>query len=105
MSERDEQPDPPVRRVAVVGGGGSMGHGIVIACLLGDPAAEVRLVARRRETLDHGLELVRSGPFGLDAAVRKGRIDAARRDEALGRLTATLDLAKRTRGCGWRKRF
>ena len=98
MSERDEQPDPPVRRVAVVGGGGSMGHGIVIACLLGDPAAEVRLVARRRETLDHGLELVRSGPFGLDAAVRKGRIDAARRDEALGRLTATLDLAEGVRG-------
>ena len=31
----------PVTRVAVVGGGGSMGHGIVIACLLGSPDAEV----------------------------------------------------------------
>ncbi|MFO1284263.1 MAG: 3-hydroxyacyl-CoA dehydrogenase family protein [Burkholderiales bacterium] len=97
MNDIESDRPAPIRRVAVVGGGGSMGHGIVIACLLGTPAAEVRLVARRRETLDHGLALVRSGPFGLDGAVRKGRIDAARRDEALSRLRPTLDLAEGVR--------
>jgi 3-hydroxybutyryl-CoA dehydrogenase len=82
-----------IERIAVVGGGGLMGHGIVLACLLGAPTAQVRLIARRQETLDHGLQLVRSGPFGLDAALRKGRIDAATAEGALARLQSTLDIA------------
>lgn len=86
-----------ITRVAVVGGGGSMGHGIVIACLLGSPDAEVTLVARRQETLDHGLELVRTGPFGLEGAVRKGRIDARTMEDALARLRPTLDIAQGVR--------
>lgn len=88
----------PVTRVAVVGGGGSMGHGIVIACLLGSPEAEVTLVARRKETMDHGMTLVRSGPFGLEGAVRKGRIDAATMERALARVRPTLDLAEGVQG-------
>ncbi len=87
----------PVTRVAVVGGGGSMGHGIVIACLLGSPDAEVALVARRKETLDHGMTLVRSGPFGLEGAVRKGRIDAKTMEHALARIRPTLDIAEGVR--------
>ncbi|MBK6804028.1 MAG: 3-hydroxyacyl-CoA dehydrogenase family protein [Betaproteobacteria bacterium] len=97
MSDAPNAVPERIARVAVVGGAGSMGHGIVIACLLGSPDADVRLVARRRESLDHGLELVRSGPFGLDGAVRKGRIDAATRDRALARLKPTLDLAEGVR--------
>jgi len=86
-----------IERIAVVGGGGLMGHGIVLACVLGAPTAEVRLIARRQETLDHGLQLVRSGPFGLDAAVRKGRIDAATAEQAMRRVRATLDIAEGVR--------
>ena len=97
MSDAPNAAPDRIERVAVVGGAGSMGHGIVIACLLGSPDAEVRLVARLRESLDHGLELVRSGPFGLDGAVRKGRIDAATRDRALARLKPALDLAEGVR--------
>jgi len=89
----------PLSRIAVVGGGGLMGHGMVIACLLGERGAQVTLVARRRETLAHGMELVRTGPFGLDAAVRKGRLSAEDAAAALSRLHATLDLAEGVRGC------
>ncbi len=98
MSEPGKETLAAVERVAVVGGAGSMGHGIVIACLLGSPAAEVRLVARRQESLDHGLALVRSGPFGLEGAVRKGRLDAAGMERALSRLRPTLDIAEGVRG-------
>ncbi|CAG0983814.1 3-hydroxybutyryl-CoA dehydrogenase [Burkholderiales bacterium] len=97
MSDPGTGNEAPVERVAVVGGAGSMGHGIVIACLLGAPEAEVRLVARRRESLDHGLSLVRAGPFGLDGAVRKGKLDAADMKRALARLRPTLDIAEGVR--------
>ena len=50
----------PVKNVAVLGGGGLMGHGIILACLR-DPDVEVTLVSRRQESLDHGLELVPGG--------------------------------------------
>lgn len=88
----------PLSRIAVVGGGGLMGHGMVIACLLGERTAQVTLVARRQETLAHGMDLVRTGPFGLDAAVRKGRLSADDAAAALSRLHATLDLAEGVRG-------
>lgn len=81
---------PTIERVTVVGGGGSMGHGIVLACVLGAPHVQVRLVARRQETLDHGLALIRSGPFGLEAAVRKGRLEAAAIAPTLARIHPTL---------------
>lgn len=81
-----------VRKVAVVGGGGLMGHGIALACLAGDPNLAVAVVSRRRETLDHGMELIRSGPFGLDTAVRKGRLTEEGRARALERLTGTLSI-------------
>ncbi len=46
------------KRVAILGGGGLMGHGIALACLQGS-AAEVVLISRREESLRHGLELIR----------------------------------------------
>ncbi len=95
----DTNSTAPLSRIAVVGGGGLMGHGMVIACLLGERSAQVTLVARRQETLAHGMELVRTGPFGLDAAVRKGRLAAEDAAAALSRLRATLDLAEGVRGC------
>ncbi|MCC6867832.1 MAG: 3-hydroxyacyl-CoA dehydrogenase family protein [Burkholderiales bacterium] len=74
-----------------------MGHGIVLACLLGAPHAQVRLIARRQETLDHGLELIRKGPFGLEAAVRKGRLDAGAVESTIARIHSTLDIGEGVR--------
>lgn len=86
------------RRIAVIGGGGLMGHGIVMACLLGSPGAEVVLISRRPATLEHGLELVRSGPFGLAGLVRRQRLTEADVEAALARLQTTTDLAEGVRG-------
>ena len=51
-------------RIAILGGGGLMGHGIALARLRKSPA-EVVLLSRREETVQHGLELIENGPFGL----------------------------------------
>jgi 3-hydroxybutyryl-CoA dehydrogenase len=75
-----------------------MGHGIVLACLLGAPGVEVAMIGRRRETLDHGLDLLRSGPFGLERAVAKGKLGADAMKAALARVTPTLDVAEGVRG-------
>ncbi|MGH9000599.1 MAG: 3-hydroxyacyl-CoA dehydrogenase family protein [Acidimicrobiia bacterium] len=82
-----------IERVAVLGGGGLMGHGIALACLVGS-RCEVRLVSPRRETVERGLELVTTGPFGLERAVQRGRLDAAQAASARGRLSATTDYAE-----------
>lgn len=94
MTDKPQQVVANIERVAVVGGGGLMGHGIVLACLLGSPTSQVRLVARRQETLEHGMELLRSGPFGMQAAVRKGRLTAEAMEQALARVRPTLDIAE-----------
>lgn len=80
----------PVKRVAVLGGGGLMGHGIALACLLGSDC-EVTLVSPRRETVERGLELVVDGPFGLARAVARGKLDATAAEAARERLRGTTD--------------
>ena len=50
-----------VKKVTVIGGGGSMGHGIVLACIQGGPY-EVTILSRREKTCQYGLELVKDGP-------------------------------------------
>ncbi len=94
MTNKSQQVVANIERVAVVGGGGLMGHGIVLACLLGSPNSQVRLVARRQETLEHGMELLRTGPFGMQAAVRRGRLTAEAMEQALARVRPTLDIAE-----------
>jgi 3-hydroxybutyryl-CoA dehydrogenase len=84
--------DTPIRRIAVVGGGGLMGHGIALACLLGAPDARVALIGRRQETLDNGLRLMRDGPFGLAKAVARGKLPAGAVDETLARVRPTLSI-------------
>src|SRR6185503_19130302 len=81
-----------LRRVAVVGGGGLMGHGIVLACLAREQI-EVRLVSRRAESLSHGMELLRTGPFGLEGLVKKGKISEDEMHKRLARVHGTLDVA------------
>ncbi len=82
-----------IRRIAVIGGGGLMGHGIVLACLTAAPDAEVWLVSRRQESLEHGMTLLTRGPFGLDGLVKKGTLSEQTRGERLARVHPTLDLA------------
>lgn len=90
----ERAPRATVQRVAVVGGGGLMGHGIVLACLLGSPQAQVRLIARRQETLEHGMHLVQSGPYGLEGAVRRGKLNAESMQGMLERVHPTLSITE-----------
>lgn len=82
-----------IRRIAVIGGGGLMGHGIVAACLMGHPDAEIRLVSRRNESLEHGMRLLENGPFGLGGLVKKGKLSEQALKDAIRRVRPTLDLA------------
>ena len=79
-----------MQRVAVIGGGGLMGHGMAVACLR-RPDTEVVLLSRRRASLEHGASLVRSGPFGIQAGVERGKITPEIAEEMLTRLRTTLD--------------
>lgn len=96
MSEPSDR--TAIRRVAVIGGGGLMGHGIVLACVLADPALEVALVSHREASLRHGLALLRSGPYGAEGLVRKGKLAPEALEQALARVRPTLDLAAAVAG-------
>ena len=95
MTDAPQSPD--IRRIAVIGGGGLMGHGIVAACLAGHPDAEIRLVSRRQESLEHGMQLLESGPFGLAGLVKKGKLTEEALRAMLARVHPTLDLAEAVR--------
>ena len=86
------------RRIAILGGGGLMGHGIALACLQAS-ATEVVLVSRRAESLAQGRALVESGPFGLARAVQRGKLEQAQADGMLGRLRGATDYAEGLAGC------
>ncbi|MGH7749322.1 MAG: 3-hydroxyacyl-CoA dehydrogenase NAD-binding domain-containing protein [Candidatus Dormibacteria bacterium] len=79
-----------MKTVAILGGGGLMGHGMVLACLRSHDT-EVVLLSRRQESLDHGVSLVRSGPFGIERGVERGKITAEAAEQMLMRLRTTLD--------------
>ena len=79
--------------IAILGGGGLMGHGIALACLQGS-GAQVTIISRREETVDHGLELITSGPFGLGRAVERGKITEDQRQDIQSRLSGTCDYAQ-----------
>jgi 3-hydroxybutyryl-CoA dehydrogenase len=79
-----------VKRVAILGGGGLMGHGMVLACLR-SPDTEVVLLSRRKESLDHGLQLVRSGPFGIERGVARGKITPEAAEAMIDRLRTTIE--------------
>ncbi len=81
------------KRVAILGGGGLMGHGIALACLQGS-GAEVVLISRRQETVEHGLDLIANGPFGLGRAVERGKLTEDQVADIKGRLSGTTDYAE-----------
>lgn len=79
-----------MKRVTILGGGGLMGHGMALASLR-KPGTEVVLLSRRQESLDHGAHLVRSGPFGIERGVERGKITREDADDMLSRLRLALD--------------
>jgi 3-hydroxybutyryl-CoA dehydrogenase len=81
------------KRVAIMGGGGLMGHGIALACLQGSDA-QVVLISRREETVAHGRDLIENGPFGLKRAVERGKLEEGQLGGILERLSGTTDYAE-----------
>lgn len=79
-----------ITKVAILGGGGLMGHGIALACLQ-QTGCSVTLISRRGETVAHGLELIESGPFGLGRAVKKGKLTEERATELRKLVSGTTD--------------
>ncbi len=87
----------PPRKVTILGGGGTMGHGIALACLQNSDV-EVSIISRRQETVDHGLSLITDGRFGLARAVEKGRLSEEQAADARSRLSGTISYEKGLEG-------
>lgn len=83
------------KSVAVIGGGGLMGHGIALACL--QAGYTVAIVSRRAESIGHGLGLIKDGPFGLAKGVKRGKLTEAQAEACLGNLRGTTDYAEGVR--------
>jgi len=79
-----------IRRVAVIGFG-TMGSGI--AQVVAQAGYEVIARDVTDDILKRGLEMIKSGPFGLEKAVEKGKITREQADAALSRIKVTTDLA------------
>lgn len=75
----------PVGKVGVVGAG-TMGAGIAMNFL--SAGLPVVMVERDRAALDRGVSAMRRS---YESAAERGRLSGTRTEEALGRLTATLD--------------
>jgi 3-hydroxybutyryl-CoA dehydrogenase len=82
-----------VKKIVVIGGGGSMGHGIVLACIQGGPY-EVTLLSRREQTCRHGLDLIKNGPYGLSKAVKRGKITGEQAEEMFSRVSISTNYAE-----------
>lgn len=75
-------------KIAIIGGGGVMGHGIALACLQ-QSDAQVTIISHRPESVDHGIDLILEGRFGLTRGVEKGRISEEHAADARSRLSGT----------------
>jgi 3-hydroxybutyryl-CoA dehydrogenase len=76
-----------IQKVGVLGSG-LMGSGIAEVCARAGYPTVVREV--NEELLEKGMERIRGS---LDKAVEKGKLEAAKRDEAAALLSGTVDLA------------
>ena len=81
------------KHVAILGGGGLMGHGIALACL---QRSEVRvtILSRRKKSVEHGLSLIEKGQFGLARGVERGKLTEDQAKGMLARLSGTTDYAQ-----------
>lgn len=79
-----------MKKVAVLGGAGLMGHGIALACLTGSET-HVTIVSRREESVRAGIDAVTDGPYGLRKAADRGKLTEADLEGAVARLDGTTD--------------
>ncbi len=77
----------PINRVGVIGAG-TMGGGITMNFLTA--GIPVTIVETAQDALDRGVATIRRN---YEATVKKGKMDAAQAEAAMGRLTPTLDFA------------
>jgi 3-hydroxyacyl-CoA dehydrogenase len=77
---------PPIRTVAVIGAG-TMGSGIAMA--FGDAGYSVTLVDSEAGGLERGRKIIRTT---YEANARRGRITAEAAEQAIARITPTLEL-------------
>ncbi len=82
-----------VKKIVVIGGGGSMGHGIVLACIQNGPY-KVTILSRRESTCQHGLKLIKNGPYGLSKAVKRGKISEEQAEEMFSRVSISTNYAE-----------
>ncbi|WP_228001342.1 3-hydroxyacyl-CoA dehydrogenase family protein [Nocardia australiensis] len=82
-----------MKNIAILGGGGLMGHGIAVACLAASDT-QVTIVSRRDESVKSGLDAVENGKYGLRRAVARSRMTAEAAEEALSRLHGTTDYSE-----------
>jgi 3-hydroxybutyryl-CoA dehydrogenase len=78
-----------IKRVAVIGFG-TMGSGI--AQVVAQAGYEVIARDVTDDLLKRGLELIKSGPFGLEKAIEKGKITRGQAEAVLSRIKVTTDL-------------
>ena len=79
-----------IKRVAIIGFG-TMGSGI--AQVVAQAGYEVIARDVADDLLKRGLELIKSGPFGLEKAVERGKITREQAEATLSRIKVTTDLA------------
>ena len=83
-TEQVEGQPSAVQRIAVLGAG-VMGHGMAQACATA--GFDVVCTDTSAEALERAMASVRTGRYGFDRAVERGKIDRAAADAALARLT------------------
>ncbi|MBS7248324.1 MAG: 3-hydroxyacyl-CoA dehydrogenase NAD-binding domain-containing protein [Candidatus Jordarchaeales archaeon] len=81
-----------IEDVKVIGvlGAGAVGHGIAQVCARS--GFNVLLFSRSEETLRKALYLIRSGAFGLDKLVEKGRLTVEEADAVMSRIKTTTSM-------------
>ncbi len=84
-ANRPEAPDQTVRKLGVMGAG-MMGAGIALVSALA--GIEVVLIDQKQEAADKGKSY--SGSY-LDKGIKRGKIDAAKKEKVLGLINATTD--------------
>jgi len=80
-----------IKKVSVIGFG-TMGTGITQT--IAQAAYEVIARDITDDLLKRGLEMIKTGPFGLEKAVQKGKITKEQADAVLSRIRVTTDLAE-----------
>lgn len=79
-----------IKRVAIIGFG-TMGSGI--AQVVAQAGYEVIARDVADDLLKRGLDLIKSGPFGLEKAIERGKITREQAEATLSRIKVTTDLA------------